>query len=111
MRNEGLSYFAAGLPCSGKLLFCYILALGLGFMGGINIVPELVLLICCGLCLANLHVGFPSPQGLQGLASSKNYLCCLFDSADIHLLFDISPVPSSFCLFSMKSLLCYQISY
>jgi hypothetical protein len=64
MRNEGLSYFAAGLPCSGKLLFCYILALGLGFMGGINIVPELVLLICCGLCLANLHVGFPSPQGL-----------------------------------------------
>jgi hypothetical protein len=43
MTNVELSYFA--LPRRGKLLSYHIFTLEFGFVGGINIVPELVLLL------------------------------------------------------------------
>jgi hypothetical protein len=69
MGNAGLSSFAAGLWCRGKLLSHDNFVLELGFVGGVNIVPELVLPVCCSSNLPS-HRGFdfPSSQGDLGWA-------------------------------------------
>jgi hypothetical protein len=54
MRDAELSFIAAWLLCRRKLLSPDIPTMGLGFVGGINIDPELVLLFYCGHCLAYL---------------------------------------------------------
>jgi hypothetical protein len=61
MRNKGLSCFAAGLPLRGKLPSGDVSALGLEFVGGVNIVPELFFLFYCGQCLAYLQIVFLFP--------------------------------------------------
>jgi hypothetical protein len=70
---------------------------GLRFVGGINIIPELVFLFFHGCGLAYLQVVFLSLQQGAGIHGHCK-LCCLFDSAyfsDVHLLFYISPMLSS----------------
>jgi hypothetical protein len=74
----GLLCFAAGLLQRRKLLCHDIPALGLGFVGGLNTVPELVLQVCHSCCLSYLQVIFHSPQGEdRGVLQAVSV--CLFD--------------------------------
>jgi hypothetical protein len=59
----------------GKLLFCHIHTLGLGFDRNVVIVPELCLPVCPGNCLTYLGgFGFSSPPGEAGTGVAKFFL-------------------------------------
>jgi hypothetical protein len=112
MGNAELSCFAGGLPCRGKGLSCYSCT-GIGFVGSINIVPELVLLVCHGHCLAYLQVVLPSSEGEPGWWGAADCFCVVFFGlayfSDIHCSFIFLPCFPHFG--SSVCSLCYPNSY
>jgi hypothetical protein len=100
----GSALFCFQTALQGELLYLDIPTLGLGFVGGINIVPKIVFLFHQRPCLVYLQVVFYSLH-------YKLFMCSIWFVVFFRYSFVLLYFFCAFLSLSLWSLLCYPISY